>query len=296
MLISVVIPTFRRPDGLAACLECVERQTLSREQFEVIVSDDAPEGGARESAGEKFPWARWTKGPGAGPAANRNHGASEAKGDWIVFVDDDCLPAPGWLGAMAFQTDVDVIEGKTVCPGAKDTPFEEHVENLRGGVYWSCNLAVKRTVFKRLGGFDEDFLEAAGEDMEFAWRIGRDNLHTRFLPTAVVTHPPRVIGWEQIWRRTWMIRWLALYLIKTGQSVPIRSSWPAVIVHVFKREIANLLRSSLHYFMKFNPKRWRAGLFQQAWKWATFPLVLPYMMWWEIVFRSRMRGRKSAGA
>lgn len=289
MLISVVIPTFRRPDGLAACLECLERQTLSREQFEVIVSDDAPEGGARESAGEKFSWVRWTKGPGAGPAANRNHGAGEAKGDWIVFVDDDCLPAPGWLGAMAFQTDVDVIEGKTVCPGAKDTPFEEHVENLRGGVYWSCNLAVRRTVFKRLGGFDEDFLEAAGEDMEFAWRIARDNLHTRFLPTAVVTHPPRAIGWEQIWRRTWMMRWFVLYLLKTGQTVPLGAGIFTVIIAAVKREVANLLRITLRFIIELNPKAWKAKLFQICWKWLTFPLVLPYLLAWEFRFRKALR-------
>jgi GT2 family glycosyltransferase len=293
MLLSVIIPTFQRPTALAACLECVGHQSLPREDYEVIVTDDSENHMTRDLVQEKFPWAIWTEGPRRGPAANRNHGASIAKGEWVVFVDDDCQPAVGWLDAIASQSaDVNVIEGKTVCPGAIDSPFQERVENLRGGVFWSCNLAVRRIVFGRLGGFDEDFKEAAGEDMEFAWRIARDNLHTRFLPGAIVVHPPRTIKWEQIWRRTWMIRWLALYLIKTDQSAPIGASWFTIIRVVFNRETANLIRTSLHYFMKFDSAYWRSKLFYQWWKWVTFPIVLPYLIAWEILFRRTIRASR----
>jgi len=288
MLITVIIPTFQRPDSLARCLECIGRQTLSREQFEVVVTDDSRDLATRDMIGEKFPWARWTQGPGRGPAANRNHGASQGEGDWIVFVDDDCEPAVGWLAAIAAQRDVDVVEGKTVCPSERDTPFEERVENLRGGVFWTCNLAVRRFVFDRLGGFDEDFLEAGGEDMEFAWRIARDKLHTRFLPGALVVHPARNLTWKQLWRRTWLIRWMALYRLKTGQSAPADASWFSALVTLVKREVADLLRSTLHFLMKFDRSRWWRKTFQQAWKWITFPLVLPYLMLWEIRFRIQL--------
>ena len=289
MLLSVVIPTFRRPDSLAACLECIERQTLPREKFEVIVTDDAGDAATRDLVKQKFPWVQWTRGPGRGPAANRNHGASLAKGEWLAFVDDDCLPATGWLNAIGSQTDVDVIEGKTVCPDARDTPFQERVENLRGGCYWSCNLAVRRFVFERLGGFDEDFLDAGGEDMEFAWRIAKNNLHTRFVAAAQVAHPARAISWEQIWWRTWLIRWMVLYRLKTGQSVPLRASWFTVLIAAVKREIANLLRTSLRIFVDFDPKLWRTNLFRQFWQWLTFPLVLPWVLVWEIRFRNALR-------
>ncbi|HWB60850.1 MAG TPA: glycosyltransferase [Chthoniobacteraceae bacterium] len=285
MLISVVIPTFQRPDSLAACLECLERQRLARGEFEVIVTDDE----AGPAMGELFPKVKWTRGPGKGPAANRNHGASLATGEWLAFVDDDCLPAPGWLSAIAGQKDVDVVEGKTIAPGAKDSPFEERVENLRGGSYWSCNLAVRREVFERLGGFDEDFLEPGGEDMEFAWRIATNNLYTRFVPGALVEHPPRAITWKQIWRRTWLIRWIVLYLLKTGQTAPLRASWITVVVSAVKREVAGLLRTSLRFFTEFDAKLWRTRLFQQWWRWVTFPLVLPWLLVWEIRFRLMLR-------
>ena len=293
MLISVVIPTFRRPDSLAACLECLERQSLPGGDFEVIVTDDAQDGGTEEMVRGKFPRVKWTRGPGRGPAANRNHGASLATGEWIAFVDDDCLPAQGWLRAIASQTDVDVIEGKTVAPGARDTPFQERIENLRGGSYWSCNLAVRREVFGRLGGFDEDFLEPGGEDMEFAWRIATHNLHTRFVAAALVEHPPRAITWKQIWWRTWLIRWLVLYLLKTSQAAPLRASWPAVLVAAVKREVAGLLRTTLRFFTDFDPKLWRTKLFYQIWKWVTFPIVLPWLIVWEIRFRLALLGGQS---
>lgn len=293
MLISVVIPTFQRPVSLAACLECLERQSLAREQFEVIVTDDGADTATRDLVREKFPRVTWTQGPRRGPAANRNHGVSLAKGEWLAFVDDDCLPSPGWLKAISSQSDVDVIEGKTIAPGARDTPFQERVENLRGGSYWSCNLAVRREVFARLGGFDEDFLEPGGEDMEFAWRIAENNLHTRFVAPALVEHPPRAITWEQIWWRTWLIRWMVLYWLKTGQVPPPGAPWFAVMVAAVKREVAGLLRGSLRFFADFDPKLWRSRLFYQFWKWLTFPLVLPWLLVWEFRFRRMLRLKRS---
>jgi GT2 family glycosyltransferase len=289
MLLSVVIPTCQRPDLLANCLTCIEMQTIPREDFEVIVSDDSRDTLTRDLLREKFEWVRWTKGPGRGPAANRNHGASEADGGWVVFLDDDCEPFKGWLASIASQSDVDVIEGKTVCLQACDNPFMERIENLRGGSYWSCNLAVRRDVFKRLGGFDEDFLEAAGEDMEFAWRIAKHQLHSRFLASAVVNHPQRRITWEKFWWRTWLIRWIILYRLKTCQSAPLGGSHPAALMALVKCEFANLLRSTLHFFLKFDPRLWRTNLFNLLWKWLTFPFVLPYLMIWEIRFRNRLR-------
>lgn len=288
-LISVVIPTHQRPDSLARCLGCLAEQTLPRAQFEVVVTDDGRDFATRDLVREKYPWARWTQGPRRGPAANRNHGAKQAAGEWIVFVDDDCEPSPGWLAAIAANRDVDVVEGKTVCPSERDTPFEERVENLRGGVFWSCNLAVRRSVFERLGGFDEDFLEAGGEDMEFAWRVANNRLRTRFVTGAQVIHPARAVSWKQIWRRTWLSRWLLLYRLKTGQSAPLKASWLRALAGLAEVEVANLLRTSLHFFLKFDRRFWRANLFRQCWKWLTFPLVLPYLLFWEVLFRKHLR-------
>lgn len=287
--ITVVIPTHQRPRALARCLEFLAQQTFPREQFQVVVTDDSRDFSTRDMVREKFPWALWTEGPRRGPAANRNHGAKQARGEWIVFIDDDCEPAPGWLAAIAVNDDVDVIEGKTICPSERDTPFEERVENLRGGVFWSCNLAVRRSVFERLRGFDEDFLEAGGEDMEFASRLANNRLRTRFVTGAQVVHPARAISWKQLWRRTWLIRWILFYRLKTGQSAPLKTSWLRALAGLARVEMADLLRTTLQFFLKFDRRFWRANLFRQCWKWLTFPLVLPYLMFWEIRFRKQLQ-------
>lgn len=259
---TVVIPTCQRPDSLAHCLRALPADAR------VIVSDDSP-----------TPDPRWLAGPRRGPAANRNHGARAATSEWIAFIDDDCEPQPGWLDALAAaSSDADVIEGRTLAPGATDSPFEEHVENERGGSLWSCNLAVRRAAFEQLGGFDEDFAEAGGEDMEFAWRVARAGLRVRFAPQALVHHPPRHIGWRGLWRRTWMIRWMPLYRRKTGTSRPL----PIVAL----QEVAGLLRTTLHFVTRPQPERRRRQAFTVGWRWLTFPLVLPYVLYWEWHYRS----------
>ncbi|MEI8340180.1 MAG: glycosyltransferase [Verrucomicrobiota bacterium] len=279
IFISIVIPTFARPDRIARCLNCVNPLRLPGLDTEIIVTDDSPDTSSREMLARDFPQVQWTTGPRGGPAANRNHGASLAKGEWIAFLDDDVEASPGWLAALASATaGTDVVEGKTVCPDKQDHPFEEHVENLTGGNLWSCNMAVRREVFERIGGFDADFLEAGGEDMEFAWRIQRDGLKTRFSPGMLAIHPPRRIGWRGLWRRTLMIRWMALYRLKTGIQTSI----------VLDMTL-DLLRTTLHLFTRFDSSCWRTRLFQQAWKWLTFPFVVPYLVVWQYRFRRHLK-------
>ena len=102
-LISVVIPTRDRNEQLARCLDRLApcAQSLSHDQYEVIVSDDSAHAAARELLFDRYPWVRWTGGPRRGPAANRNAGARVARGEWLVFTDDDCLPEFGWLEGLA---------------------------------------------------------------------------------------------------------------------------------------------------------------------------------------------------
>jgi len=281
MTFTVVIPACGRPETLARCLRALPVDA------DVIVSDDSPDDGVRSLVAGNFGRVRHLAGPRRGPAANRNHGAKAATGDWIAFIDDDCEPQPGWIEALgAAAGGGDVVEGRTTAPGARDTPFEEHVENLTGGLLWSSNLAIRRACFFELGGFDEDFGEAGGEDMELAWRIARAGCQVRFAPEALVHHPPRRVGWRGLWRRTWMIRWMSLYRLKTGQARPI----PSMILS----ETANLMRLSFHLFARPEPRRWRRRLFAVGWQWLTFPLVLPWCIYWDLRFRKMLAGPATA--
>ncbi|HEY9870609.1 MAG TPA: glycosyltransferase [Candidatus Obscuribacterales bacterium] len=302
--ISVVIPTYNRPDLLARCLECLtpDVQGLAADAYEVIVTDDGPGDVTRTMIGSRFPWAKWIAGPRRGPAANRNNGAKAASGEWLAFVDDDCLPQPGWLASIqeaAREEGVEVIEGKTVIPEKVDNPFLQGVENLTGGVFWSCNLAVRRETFLKLGGFDEDFLEAGGEDMEFAWRIQQRNLKAKFCPEALVFHPVRPASLKTLIWRVRLSRWILLYYHKTSQAVPLSESSFKAAWSVAARLLSDFPRQVGHFYLKHLPSTWRTGwrtsLFNHVWGILTFPLLVPYMMMWELRFRRQLLERQKEG-
>lgn len=193
--ISVIIPTYHRNDLLAKCLDCLAPgvQTLPAEAYEVIVTDDGSKTTAEQMIREQYPWAKWVSGSRRGPASNRNNGAKSAHGEWLAFTDDDCLPNPNWLEAyLSAATSEDrIYEGKTTCAAGIRSPLEIAPINHSGGLLWSCNIMVQRAVFEQVGGFDESFPDAAGEDIEFRERIKRLGYRYPFVESAIVDHPPR---------------------------------------------------------------------------------------------------------
>jgi len=100
---SVVIPTCNRPSRLRACLESRVRVEYPRAQFEVIVVDDGSSTSLKEIVSDYEPHLNITLlvQSNRGPAAARNAGARRAKGRFLAFTDDDCRPAPDWLGALS---------------------------------------------------------------------------------------------------------------------------------------------------------------------------------------------------
>jgi GT2 family glycosyltransferase len=200
---SVIIPTCNRNDNLAQCLEALQeaKNVLQFERrdlcCEVIVSDDGPAPNAEGLIAEKFTWAKWIDGPKRGPAANRNNAAKNASGKWLVFVDDDCIPSARWLAAFAIFAEPEeypVLEGKTMPQGRQMRADDDCPTNLSGGFLWSCNFAIRRSVFLEIGGFDDSFPFPAMEDVDLHYRIRKNQLPIKFVPDGVVEHPWRVEG------------------------------------------------------------------------------------------------------
>lgn len=293
--LSIVIPTCDRPEGL---LDLLDRLRATRGdapalRCEVIVSDDGDGNAAGERVRQRFPDVRFVAGPRRGPAANRNHGARHAVGEWLVFVDDDCQPAEGWLAALAQEIaggSLDVIEGKIVAPDKCDSIFRRHVENLTGDCFWSANLAIRRDVFDRIGGFDEDFAEAGGEDLELAHRIRTSGIRAAFCASAVVYHPSHVVTWRGIFEHALRIRWHVLYHLKVGQSLPIVAPDWLVIPYATCMRTVDLLRTSLRS-LRVRATDSIPALVRMALAWTMFPLMLPYILYWEIKFRRMLRAR-----
>ncbi len=209
MKLSVIIPTCHRPETLDACLACLApgAQTLGADHYEVIVSDDgAPAGSVQARLAERFPWARWVEGPRRGPAANRNRGSEAATGEVLVFFDDDCLPESAVLAAYAAHfgglQSTDAAEGRITADRERRRLDDDAPINESGGLFWSCNIAIRAVVFRKLGGFDERFPHAAMEDVELRQRLRRNGVKIVFVPQAAVMHPLRRLGgWPAIRRR-----------------------------------------------------------------------------------------------
>jgi GT2 family glycosyltransferase len=196
---SVIVPTKDRNDLLATCLERLApgTQQYPADLYEVIVTDDSAVESAKALVRDRFSWARFTAGPRRGPASNRNHGASLATGDYLVFIDDDCEPEHDLLSgyALAVREGVTVYEGRITCRAGFDSPRETAPVNLTGGTLWSCNFAILRSAFARVKGFDERFPLPHMEDVDMRDRLFADGQRIEFVPGASVDHPPRRLPW-----------------------------------------------------------------------------------------------------
>lgn len=231
IFLSVVIPTYHRNDLLALCLDRLAPtvQSISNSIYEVIVTDDGIKDTAQALLLEKYPWAKWIEGPQKGPAANRNNGAKHALGNWLVFTDDDCLPEPMWLlsyfEGIVKNPNVQVFEGKTICKLGLKSPLETAPINENGGFLWSCNFAIKKSVFELLHGFNTNFPFPNMEDVDFRERIKKNEMRFIFISNAIIDHPPRrmKLGKELAkqhesnyfyWKKIEKRRYVNFYLIK----------------------------------------------------------------------------------
>ena len=195
MLISVVVPTRDRPQQLARCLAALAAQDG---ELEVVVVDDG--GGAVAPGG-----ARVVRAAGAGPAAARNLGARAARGGVVCFIDDDCVPAPGWAqrlaavcaggGAAAGATVADPAAGPAAA--AAQLLTNTLMLSTRGaagttlGFAPTCNLACHAATLRALP-FDEAFRLAAGEDRDWCARLIATGGVLHHVPAATVVHCPRL--------------------------------------------------------------------------------------------------------
>lgn len=123
----------------------------------------------------------------------RNTAAGAARGEFVAFIDGDCVADANWLRVLreGLQRSP-VVAGRTVNQGKPRYAQLERVELFQSGfdvTYPSCNLAYRRELFERLGGFDPRFVTA--EDIDLNLRAVRSGARILYRDDAVVLHQMR---------------------------------------------------------------------------------------------------------
>jgi GT2 family glycosyltransferase len=194
MYISVVIPAYNL---LEDCIKALSPEIQQPPcEYEVIVTDDKQNSPTKNLLDEKYPWAKWIEGPHRGVAANRNNGVKHAQGEWIVFIDNDCIPdkmlIQTYIHAINNNPDILVFEGCIKPDRPKRHFLEEAPINETGGYFWTCNVMIQKDFFSNvLKGFDEDFFMYC-EDVDIRERIKKTNQSILFIKEAFVIHPWRI--------------------------------------------------------------------------------------------------------
>lgn len=190
--VTVVIPTRERQASLRRLLMALAPQTLSAEHFEVVtVLNGADDGTATMIERLEVPYRlRYVRHPQPSRASACNHGAQVARGQLIVFLDDDMEPAEGLLRAHLdahAAGDPRGVVGSAPIPLDTSSPpivayrarhFQRKLErmaatpsSLRFNQVYTGNFSIPRALFLEVGGFDETFTIYGCEDYELAVRL-----------------------------------------------------------------------------------------------------------------------------
>lgn len=201
--VSIIVPVRNGGapfDGLLASLKSLD---WPADRLEILIVDNGSTDDTVARA--RAAGLRVIEEPVRGASSARNRGAAESRGEILVFTDADCAVSRSWLhGITAPFADprVGAAGGRTLTYPPK-TAVERHAVRTRHldaehhlahptfPFASTANLAVRRSVFEAVGGFDPEF-PVAGESVDFCTRLRRQTGHTlAWAPRGVAFHRAR---------------------------------------------------------------------------------------------------------
>jgi len=215
---SIIIPIFNRWSLTEACLESLFKTLPSRFSGEVLVVND---GSTDDTAAMLKGWLKresrlrvFSNPRNLGFVDSCNHGASEANGEFLIFLNNDVVLLPGWMTPLLrlFRDfpRAGAVGGKLISPegilqeagaivfgdgsamnfGRGDTDIEAPLYNfVREVDYCSAALlATPRTLFQELGGFATEYRPGYYEDTDYCFRLRERGYATYYQPECAVVH------------------------------------------------------------------------------------------------------------
>lgn len=204
--LSVIVPTFNRAATLGRCLEALGGQTCGGQVFEVLVADDGSSDETRvtvQRAGRTMPGVRYLHQDNTGANAARNRAIAAARGEILLFINDDTIATPGMLAGHLAAHDlhpgdaVAVLGRMTVSPAIPPSRLADlHLDRafarldarteLDWRSFFTCNVSVKKALLDRGGMFEERI--RYHEDLELAERLSHHGLRVIYRPDALGYH------------------------------------------------------------------------------------------------------------
>ncbi|HEY9670049.1 MAG TPA: glycosyltransferase family 2 protein [Waterburya sp.] len=216
MFFSVVIPTYNRKPILEKCLRALEHQQLRSNSlvdgYEVVVVDDGSTDGTLqwlEYHASELPHVRSLAQNHKGPAAARNLGVEQAKGDTIIFIDSDLVVTEHFLQAHAdalvqgqqqLGNNCLFTYGSVINTCDFDNPTSEpyKITDFSAAYFATGNVAIARQWLEKAGLFDTRFQLYGWEDLELGVRLKHLGLKLIKCPAAVGYHWHPPFALEQI--------------------------------------------------------------------------------------------------
>ncbi|MBL7160312.1 MAG: glycosyltransferase [Candidatus Aenigmarchaeota archaeon] len=233
-MISVIVPVYNGEGSVGKCLDALLNQDYMGEKEIIVVDNGSTDRTVDIVRG--FDVKLISQGR-RGPAAARNMGVGKASGEIVLFTDADCIPAMDWVSRMvepfadlgiwgvqgAYQT-----EQKELMARFSQVEIAERYERMKrfGDVDFigTYSAGYRKEVFSRLGGFDESFPLASGEDTEFSYRLSKEGYKLVFNPQALVSHMHPSSLSEYLRVKFWRAYWRVL-LYKKHKSKMVRDSY-----------------------------------------------------------------------
>jgi len=202
---SVIIPNLNSP-LINDVLDALRSQTIQPREILIVGCDDA--GRVREDEMVQM----ITTNKPVSPAVARNIGAQHARGDVLCYTDADCVARPDWITRLLERhaAGAEVVGGGVavehnhywqLCDNVVAfTPFLETSKPGSRPYLPSLNFSIRRALMHQIGGFDERFPLAAGEDTDLSFRLRRAGYVLWFEPHAAVFHRHLRSSPGQLWR------------------------------------------------------------------------------------------------
>jgi len=209
--VSIIVPTYNRKEVLQRTVAHLGRQTVLTSNYEVIVVDDSSVDGTGEflkNVRTRYRFSYILNEKNLGRARTRNRGIEQAKGRYIIMIDDDIWVAESFIAEhlevhKRYSEGVVAVGAILIAPGIANTAIngrcsahhlwcyeemEKHSDSLPYNFCKTANLSMSRELLNKVGLFNESFVHYGGEDTEFGYRLFRRNINLTFAKEAIGYH------------------------------------------------------------------------------------------------------------